>query len=423
MQYNFRQSTSAKGHKSDELLSALQKYIRRGELQKAIYVGIELELFETLDEAKPLVTNAANRLRVSMVEETAGLTSPALSRVFDSHYGVFNTFRGSKIPEEVNTRRAAFLSMVRLLVEAPKMRLISDIKMVYFTPQAKAFALCGVDPELRGLYEGKTYAIDEQVMAAHYSLLRGDDEAVLGRISKGLIAGIKHKSDEGFYWLHQLVLFTQNGGVAARRELAPGSRKGSKNPMLLMLEICFEYARLRERLWDYEADLPPQEWTDKLKATLRIAADYYDHFGLKQTEAPSHRDWPVFVIWPYLLCVRNFDWDHNPPRAVHANSSLIYTSGEAEQIYRQHEQDDPMPLDDYVYDQHTQRGRSLKRKADFFAQVGALVTNPDNTLLVPAYRKLYEQFKSAQAAGILGPVEEEDAKEEGPKKRGRKQPN
>ena len=51
MNYNFRKATSEKGHAKDELLSALQKYLRRGEVDKARYVGIELELFSELPEA------------------------------------------------------------------------------------------------------------------------------------------------------------------------------------------------------------------------------------------------------------------------------------------------------------------------------------------------------------------------------------
>jgi len=83
MQYNYRKASSAKGHPKDELLSALQKYIRRDELEKALYVAVELERFSELPEARALVTNTLNRLRVALIEETAGLTSPQLPLEFD----------------------------------------------------------------------------------------------------------------------------------------------------------------------------------------------------------------------------------------------------------------------------------------------------------------------------------------------------
>lgn len=388
MQYNFRASVSANGHAKDELLSALQKYIRRGEKQKALYVAIELELFSSIPEAKALVTNTINRLRVILGEETAcGLTSPALVRLFDNEYKLFESAR----TEPANVRHTALINMVSLLAAAPKQRLVSDIKAVYLTPAAKEFALASSDPVLKGLY-AEAYTIDDEVRGK-FHLLPADDAVVLRPIVDGIITGIKRRSDTVFYWLNKLVEANEAQVAVGPRVLTAKTRP-TAHPMHLLFEICRAYLTNGERLWKRDGQWLEMSKAAKLAETLEICARYYSHFGLvKGGVAKSHRDWIIFTIWPLLYCVRDVDWAHNVPQVQ------LVTPQEAEQVYTEHAVLPALVIDDYALDQHTARGRQLKRKADFFATVGAVVNNADDSLFVPAYRRLYEAFKQHQATG------------------------
>jgi len=69
----FRSERSFHGHSLDVLKSALQKYIRRGEEDKAMYVAAELDMFA--DEGKPgerIRTNFIHRLQIIFLEDVGG---------------------------------------------------------------------------------------------------------------------------------------------------------------------------------------------------------------------------------------------------------------------------------------------------------------------------------------------------------------
>ena len=398
MAYHFRNAKSVKGHAKDELLSALQKYIRRGEFEKAIYVGIELERFSELNEAKALVTNFVNRLRVAMIEETAGLTCPLLPKLFHAQFSIFEQFRFSDIAK----RRTALLNMIKMLVQVQKQRLLSDIKAVYFTADAKKFVLSHGSEQCKGIYRNVTQ-FDELVVSTRYPLKEGDDLTTFRPIVDGLLSAMKNKSDHGFYWLNLLVDATEKRIPAAKRQITSNSRADS-NPMYILFEVCFAYAQQGERLWNKSASQPERSWSKNAVDTLLICFEYYQHFGLKkQGIAKSHRDWIVFVIWPLFYCVRNVDWTHNDPASWFSTLS----PAEVEELYKKHANSTAIELDDYVFDQHTTKGRSLKRKADFFAFQGALTTNQDTSLYNDLYRSVYNEFKQYQANGSQREEDEE----------------
>lgn len=394
MSYNYRKSISAKGHPKDELLSALQKYIRRGESAKALYVGIEVELFSEIPAAKPLVTNLVNRLRVTMVEETAGLTSHSLPTLFDALYREFERNRTGIDRADDAKRRAAFLSMIVLLCEARKQRLLSDIKARYFTPDAESFARASGVPELSDLFVCAMYTLDPLVVARRYALTTGDDAGgVVREIVDGLITNIKRQSYHGFYYLNKLCVALETGVSFGSRRIA-FTKRADNHPIYLLFELAGEYAKKGARLWDASAPAPSAVWTKNMLDTLQVCFDYYRYFGLRKAgAAKSHHDWIVFTLWPLFYCVRDVPWMHVAPRA-----RLLYTPEQAQTVYAHHRAANAAVIDDYAIDQHTARGRGLKRKGDFFAHVAAHVENEDESLREPALRNLYIKFKEHQAA-------------------------
>ena len=75
MNTTYRNVTTSCGIPFDVAKSALQKYIRRGETQKAVSIGTELCEFSKIPEGKATYTNFLNRLRVIALEDI-GIASP-----------------------------------------------------------------------------------------------------------------------------------------------------------------------------------------------------------------------------------------------------------------------------------------------------------------------------------------------------------
>lgn len=147
MYIKHRNTITRNGHKKELMISALQKYIRRCEFNKAVYCLLELDDFRllrnkkfldkylesyddrtgmsTLSLVKGLQTNIANRLRVISVEDI-GIAQP----------GVCSTVNELLIKWEKSDRLDPnfLIEIVKLLCSSRKLRFISDLKSVYNLP-------------------------------------------------------------------------------------------------------------------------------------------------------------------------------------------------------------------------------------------------------------------------------------------------
>lgn len=73
----YRNVISPGKYKFDDLKSALQKYIRRGETEKAIFVANEMFMFKHIKGGKGFYTNFLNRLKVIALEDV-GIANPGI---------------------------------------------------------------------------------------------------------------------------------------------------------------------------------------------------------------------------------------------------------------------------------------------------------------------------------------------------------
>lgn len=69
MSTKYRDERSLNGYSLDVLKSALQKYIRRGFANKAIYAGLELDFFDCLEGGGRIYTNLIHRLMIIYLED------------------------------------------------------------------------------------------------------------------------------------------------------------------------------------------------------------------------------------------------------------------------------------------------------------------------------------------------------------------
>lgn len=341
MSYSFRQAFSANGHPKDELLSALQKYVRRGEFEKALYAAFELDRFNELPAAAPLVTNMINRLRVMLPEEI-GIASPKLVCAFNKCYEGYCAARDGGREVE---RQSRLYEIVRMLCEAPKIRLVSDIKAVFFADGSRALALN--DPLLAPL------TTPDEAWKTRKNCL----DAIRSAVHSG--------SDYGFAALRK---FIELGKLPARVR-SPFGKGSSDDPMYAVFDL-FNWLT---------QNCEPQN------AIIKVCFDYYRYFK-------SHRDRIVFVIWPALFMFRKVDVTNS------AACPFVDTS------YAQQEHvtvalkrlDDKLEFEDYVLDQHTAAGRRAGRGPVHFAEEGAFVENEVAELRNESYRKIYLAYKQVQ---------------------------
>lgn len=145
----FRNEVSWNGFGSDVMKSGLQKYIRRGNIDKALYCAGELDLFkEAAERGETIRTNFLHRLMVIYLEDVANLA-------------IFNTI-DKKINETIAERvfsekrlkvkeEKLISDIVVLLCRSKKARICSHIRAV-FNPKYNIDSLLSKYPSIKCLW-------------------------------------------------------------------------------------------------------------------------------------------------------------------------------------------------------------------------------------------------------------------------------
>ncbi len=396
--YKYRHSKSVHGHDEDVLISAVQKYVRRGNEPMAVYAALELDRFAELPAARALVTRFANRLRVTLLEEI-GLAAYWELCEWRNRIVDYMDNRESWTRDE---RQRKLASVVAELARARKIRLVSDVKAVFFTE--KCAALARARPRLRALL----CAPDDDecnVDALPSPHARTVCQSMLGKVSAdvrdelrdtivALTRAVYEKSERGFYWLARLV----RGGVDMRVQLdaCVKRRRASTHAFDLMLELGTLYTNQRLQTCTPE-ELPCVRYEQRLLAAL---VDDYRHFR------NGHRDAIVWQISVGLLLFRAHERapcqqlqfslpesaSNSLDDAPNGNESgAVWCSRAIAELMRC-----ARTFDDFVYDQHTRAGRALQRGPMHFAQHGARVAHECVELLDSDYRAVFLGNKQLQ---------------------------
>ena len=167
-----RSTQSYHGHSKEMLFSAIQKYIRRGLYEKALWCVVEVERFkhllnpsilngylsehsdrnakDTKSQLKGIQTNLLNRFKVICVEDV-GIAHPGLCSIID---GLINQWESSN-----RLNPTPLIKIVYHLCHARKLRIISDLKSVYHLPpyygenQTEEARIVGFIHKLRQVYD------------------------------------------------------------------------------------------------------------------------------------------------------------------------------------------------------------------------------------------------------------------------------
>jgi hypothetical protein len=352
MRSKHRAIVSYNGYSKDVLISAVQKYIRRGSLDKALWCAIELDLFRLLEldengfraayqakypdanlktetsAAKATRTNLINRLRVICFEDI-GMGAPWMPIALDRLIRQWESGRRSK---------RALLESVILLCKAPKIRLVSDVRTLYLLPP----------------YYGKTTKANQKILGILNSLLdeQGLDILRVSESTDGLSGYKKNfqrclrkKDINVFYWVSMYYREHQS------------------------LDIVWQ--------WMKRIDVP-----DWITETLVILKNWYDKM--------THKDRTGYLYQAILIVLYRDRIDQSSP-------DLELSDKDIEQRYQTNLSLEKIELDDFCVDIHTQSGKHRNSKdgggLGKFATEGAHVENECLEFFNPVYRTIYNELK------------------------------
>jgi hypothetical protein len=145
----YRNEISWNGYQSDIMKSGLQKYIRRGNLEKALYCAGELDLFkEAPNRGETIRTNFIHRLMIIYMEDVENMSifkdvNSLITKLFSERE---KSTRNKKYEEELLSR------LVYLLTVSEKARVCYHIRAV-FNPKYNNSKLLDKYPSIKELWD------------------------------------------------------------------------------------------------------------------------------------------------------------------------------------------------------------------------------------------------------------------------------
>lgn len=185
----------------DVAKSALQKWIRRGEVEKALMIATEMFRFSEIEGADAAVTNLYNRLAIIANEDIGPANLPLVLEITD-------------IVENGKRNYYELLAMVQLMCQSSKTRIMSHLYYVYV-------ALCD---------ETQKYSASEYPSCSF--LQEGDPNFAnefLGMAKKCL----SEKNFSAFTWIYNYKSFSLDCEISKRKKFHKGNNKTGKPDILI----------------------------------------------------------------------------------------------------------------------------------------------------------------------------------------------
>lgn len=318
------------GFTPDVMKSALQKYIRRGIVDKALYAAFELYRMGEISGGVAVQTNCLNRLRVIGVEDI-GLANWSL------------VISALTILQEDKRNPEIIAAITQMFVLSEKARLGSHMYRAYATPQGQLFA------KEKGLKVTLEVTPEEEKKAQEFSQSQfwkqGDPEE-LRSIAGMFRLRLQEKSRNVITWMQHYEQMSEN------RNVMPRNRK--KNPMVILWRILDDFLTPEV--------IKPLEWC------------YF-----KLTES---RPFLVAAISAVIYSVQYQKMDvesHGRAWLEHPSLQLLLKS--------QYQ----FTVDDYVIDKHTKQGMLEGANREKFVKEGAHVENQSKKYFDETLAEIYEK--------------------------------
>jgi hypothetical protein len=196
----YRSEKSVNGYSFDVIKSGLQKYIRRGMFNEAIYCAVECDLFKMGGHGgERLRTNFIHRLMVSFLEDVGTGCLEAWPAIDKACFGLLAEAKKDDKIRKSEVEERFVLRAVDLLVKVPKSRDASHWRAVVDLESDRS-KLAASDPDFSDIL-----AMYERVN----SVPAGGLKEQLNRIA----ASLKERKPDAVYWAYHLHKFSEKNGV------------------------------------------------------------------------------------------------------------------------------------------------------------------------------------------------------------------
>ncbi len=334
------------GYKTDVMKSGLQKYIRRGELIKALYCMVELDMFKKLGDrkVKGLRSNLRNRLIIILAEDIGIADWTIYKRCAD----LFKLWEENRNSED-DCERKYLIEIISYLARSEKIRLCSHIKGY--------FSYIYENEEMKKKYCSDINMKENKMKDGVRFYKKGDEEEVK-RFIDGITSCLDLNDDRVFYWIMKLLKSDAKNGRRGRR--------GKKGFIV----------------WDIIKDYIAKSKNKNLMDLYNMNMEWYVNNNNSRGENLLY----LINLVLFYLRRNKIDWSRKLKK-------INITDENVKKIYEKNMSDYKFVVDDYVIDMHCSQGKKEGKGASTFANEGAYVKNENKTFLVKKYKDSYTEYK------------------------------
>lgn len=364
----FGGSITYNGYSFNVLKSAIQKYIRRDELDKAIYCGIELDLYSLVgDKGKAFRSNLINRLIVITCEEVSicncmvALYINDLVNIWLANRNEYNSIAG----------QTSIIKIVSLLSGSRKCRIESDIKSAYFKSN-------------RHIHIGFNYDILSKINEytdegniGLYMLEEGVEE--LQEVVDHIIDCVNSKRMDVFYWINKFYnykgLYKGWEDYDIKYEDDIKRRYRRKGSQWILWEILYEYILKNDK----------DEYRSLRKRLVDVYFEWYKKLKSENV---------LYLINAYLIFIN--DLDYNEDIDICEKILKDIKMEDVNKYYLINKENTKIEIDDYCVDMHCREGRDKGKTKKDFVKEGSYIKNEDKRFYDPKLREIYEKLSEME---------------------------
>ena len=336
------------GHLIDILKSGLQKYIRRGEKEKAIRCAIDLDLFYLFEpKSKGIRTNMINRLRIISCEEFCW----GNPRIFNQMQILITSWSNHRNSDRIKGTRA-LIEIVNLLCSSRPARMISFIRAAY----KHGPLYSEIKHKYSEIYKNLTIPIQN---LEDVNLSKQGDTDILSSWINQFNYFFQNKSDKCIYWAFKIMNIKDK---CARRYRRTGPEYILWEYLFEKLDLTISQKKPIDVLFNWYKNNKSEHWMYLINAImiclqykkLNIASDIDAYYSIPETSNLSE------------IAIKNIVQNHKKTK---------------------------FEIDDYCIDQHTEKGRKKNRGPIHFAKIGSYVENENLDILNKTYKDIYLDLK------------------------------
>ena len=356
----FGGSISYYGLPLDILKSGLQKYIRRCEINKALWCVSELDMFRKIAKSKSIITNMLNRLLVICTEDI-GIGDINTLIAVDNCLKNYTRYRDDYYN---NDSKRELLKIVTILSKSKKIRLASHIRATYMNIENRNI----LNIKYPQLYSSINYVCSN--VKNKYKLKNTHEERDLRSCLDKIITNLLSNNDKIFYHIKDFLIITQN-----KEKKSYKSRFRKKSGDYILWELLINYCKYGPAIVElnesneYKIYLP----------YINILLDWY-----KTRNNSRNENW-MYLVNAYLIILRKININN-----LENFDTVTITDQQINDFYINKK---PISLDKYILDMHTKYGRLKGMTKKDFGIEGSVLVNTNNNYCVPLYLEIYNLFK------------------------------